>query len=402
MYPHGLGRPVRTAAVLVTVAVLLAGCLGADPADTDTASVPGAADDTTLSADMANATANATSPSDLTGGHAPHIHNYWGESDRITLFDGEEKIDATERESFFAFFLDQKPAFGATFFELPDGATIYEGTGQLLVTAAWTEPTITGLALRYHSPDMKSGFTEWSEAVPLPSGQPVTIEVTPAMTDMPHDAKSRWAFMIGATGDPGGVAQGTVHLTFEIARMRDIMLFPGHPDNYEDTDHYLLAENEPFEAKSTNRLTWLPRYVLKDGTNTWYPSKAIPLETRALILTIQIVSGGATAPLAEQSGIDVQYTSAETMRGYRAQLLNNTEDIYVFAVPVDDTMVDSPYRDESAWHFNINPRQKFDIPVRDGCPGCVDYDMKVQITLVAWDHDPTGGHIETRPGSSGR
>ncbi|HLE96153.1 MAG TPA: hypothetical protein VI997_02180 [Candidatus Thermoplasmatota archaeon] len=386
-------------ALAVASATLLAGCLGADPEDTDTSSVADPTDDATPSGDVATATENATSPSDLTGGHSPHIHNYWGESDRLTLFDGDTKITVQDRWAAFRIAIDKRPVIGTAHFELPDGATVYEGSGELVVTPAWTSPSITGLAMRYHSPDMASGWNSWSEWLPLASGIPTSIEVAPEMTDMPHDAKSRWAFEFSADG-AAGAAEGNFHLTFEIVRVRDIALFPGHPDTYEDTDRYLLGD-EDYKATGSNRAVQFVG-VLTTGEfdeDVYRPSKGIPMETRALILTVKINSGGTTSPLAKQSGIALAYTSAETRRDYDAQLLNNTEGVFVFAVPVDDTMVDSPYREGTAWHFHIQPRQQPLVPnVRDpnGCDGCVEYELDVHVTLEAFDHDPTGGQIDPR------
>lgn len=384
----------RTPAVL-TVALLavaaLAGCMGgaADPA-LDGASV-NATDDLAL---LPNATANATSPADMTGGHAPHIHNYWGESDRVTLFQDAVDVRVLSPATFFAVFVDKRPSLGGTFWELPDGATVYEGTGQIEFTASWTDPTITGLAMRYKSPDMKSGFLEWSDYIDLQSGAPVTLQVTPAMTDMPHEAKSRWMFEFVAGGP--GVAQGAFDLKVDVIRMRDVMAFPGHPDTYEDTAFYVLGD-EDFEAKGQGSLQEFAGFLT--GTfssgDTWYPPNAVPMETRALLLEVTLLDAGPTSPVAKQTGLSVMYTSADSRRDVSAQLLNATESTFVFGIPVTDAMVDTPYREDSAWHFHIRPEQQ--IAVFDGtCDGCDAFDMKLHLKLTSYAEDPTGGQIEPR------
>lgn len=385
-----MDRKLALAVALLTLP--LAGCLGVgEDAGVDKASVAAAEDARVDGNATVEAGTNATAPTDMTGGHAPHIHNYWGENDRITLYDDAVDVQVLSPVTFLSLFVEKRPELGGAFFEFPDGATVYEGTGLMDVTARWTDATITGLALRYKSPDMKSGFEYWSDWLPLSQGAPTTITITPAMTDMPHDAKSRWLLEIAAAGTPG-IAQGAVDLKVDIVRMRDVMTFPGHPDTYEDAAFYVLADEE-FDAKGQNRLNEFAGFVTGTGPDTaWYPPNIVPMETRALLLEVTILQAGQTAPLAEQAGIQVEYTTADSRRDVRAQLLNQTGDTFVYGIPVADANVDSPYKDESSWHFHIRPQQKLDAPAE--CRGCLDYEMKVHLRLTAYAEDPTGGQIE--------
>jgi len=385
-----MSRPV--VALVLASLLPLAGCLGGADEDapgttSDGSDVPD--DAATLAADE-NATV-ATSPTDMTGGHAPHIHNYWGESDRVTLFDDVVAIRADDpNPTFINALILKQPAVGGALWELPDGATVYEGTGIVEMTVTWTDPTITGLALYYKSADKQFEVEGFVGPVPLTKDAPAQIQVTPKMTDMPHDSVSRWMFYFAPAGVPA-VAEGNFHLKFDIIRMRDVMEFPGHPDNYEDVSNYVLADRD-FTYKSQSFVTQVAGFLAtSQGPEAIVPDKIVPMETHAMLVQIDVSQASATAPVLKQQGLVLIYVAADGRQLYEAKVLNLTDATYVFGVPVTDSQVDSPYTEQSAWRMYVFVEQQADLPVDTrSCAGCFDVEINGHVKIASWATDPTG------------
>lgn len=379
--------------LLALVTLPLAGCLGGEePTDIETSSN----ESLSLASDNAlpgNVSAvNATKPADMTGGDAPHIHNYWGEKERITLFDDDLELWTLDGGNFNDLFLKKQVAVGGRWWSLPEGSTVYEGTGQIDLTVTWTDPTITGLSASYKPANTPWTLESFSEPVPLASGTPYTIEVTPEMTDMPHVAVSGWEFRFSAAGTPA-VAQGMFHLKMEIVRMRDIMAFPGHPVTYVDTTSYVLADKD-FDYKAPSFVSDIASFATGGARpEPLAPDAPVPMGTRALLVEIKVASGSSAAPLAKQSGLDLNYRTAGGNWDY-IQPLNSTGDTYVFAIPVEDGDIDSPYGTTSNWAFYPRLRQQSGVPVPGlrgfNCGGCFDQQIQGHIVVTAYEMDPTG------------
>ncbi|HLE96151.1 MAG TPA: hypothetical protein VI997_02170 [Candidatus Thermoplasmatota archaeon] len=389
--------------LVVALATLpLAGCFGGD----DEAATE---DDLSLSADdpatddvrpLGNATLNgtATKPSDKSGGHLPHVHNYWGDETRKVLFDEDIDVGIFDGTTFNSLLGRKSASIGGTMWELPEGATVYEGTGELVITATWTDPTITGLALAYRSAD-KGTSGRWdhegyTDPQPLASGTPLSIPIAPEMTDRPHEAVSRWGFEFSAAGSPSA-AQGIVRLTVEIVRLRDVMAFPGHPITYKDTASYQLADKD-FAYKSPSWLTEVQAYVAdQKPSEPVTPDLPVPMETHALVVHIDLTGTSTSAPLARQTGLELSYRTAGGTRGH-AILLNKTADAYSFGVWVGESDVDSPYTEVSQWEFYPRAGQRVAIPGVRGfqCGGCFDAEVQGHILVTAYQVDPTGKIVE--------
>lgn len=395
----------RPLVALVLASLLpLAGCLGGadeDAAGTRSDGTALAADDAALAPDDDSTV--ATSPADMTGGHAPHIHNYWGESDRVTLYDDVVSIQADDlNPTLINAIILKQAALGGTFWELPDGATVYEGTGVVEMTVTWTDPTITGLALYYKSADKQFEVEGFTGPLPLAKDTLTKIDVTPQMTDMPHEAVSRWAFYFAPAGAPA-VAEGSFHLKLDIVRMRDVMEFPGHPDNYEEVSHYVLADRE-FTYRSQSFLTEVANLVTtSQGREAIVPDEIVPMETHAMLVQIDVSQSSATAPVLQREGMRMLYVAADGRQVYEAKLLNRTETSFVFGIPVTDSQVDSPYAEDSSWRLYVFVQQKADLPVETrSCGGCFDAEIAGHVKIVAWETDPTGLIGEPQPFRRGR
>lgn len=380
--------------LLIAIATLpFAGCLGGDdPTDLETSSNESLAaeNDNALPGNLSEV--NATKPSDMAGGHAPHLHNYWGEKDRVNIFDDDLELWTFDGGNFEDLLLRKQVTVGGRWWELPEGSTVYEGTGQIEMTVSWTDPTITGLALTYKPANKPWDQESFSDPIPLVSGTPAVIEVTPEMSDMPHVAVSGWVFHFSAAGTPA-VAQGMFHLKMDIVRMRDIMAFPGHPVTYVTESSYTIADKD-FDYKAPSFVTEISAFAAGGSRPAPIsPDAPVPMETRALLVEITVASGTSAAPLAQQSGLDLQYRTAGGNWDY-IQPFNSTGDTYVFGIPVEDGDIDSPYGTTSNWAFYPRLRMSSGIPVPGlrgfNCGGCFDQQIQGHILVTAYKMDPTG------------
>lgn len=364
-----------SAALLLGAA--LAGCMGGDePAP---APAPAATNMTVLDTNTTVDDGTTEMPMDV--GHMPHLHDYWQDKERITIMDEEIAIDPFTAIGFT--FMDVfmgTPAVGGTFVQLPDGAIVYEGTGQLEFTATWSDPTMTGVGLRYKSPDS----SDFAPTQALASSTPLVIEVTPDMTDMPHDKSSRWGFLLLPPG-AGNAMVGNIQIKIDIIRVRDIMTFPGHPQLFNG-EHTLALYSGPAKSTSQSFASRIAGFATQSSADSSVASqKVVPMETASMTANVTITS--ATASVGKVASVDFLYKPASSMFGYqRAQVLfaDAEAGVYQFAWPVEMTDTDSPYAEESQWRFDLLIRGD---PTGTGSQmqGLTDAQVDYTLDVVAYD-----------------
>lgn len=331
--------------------------------------------------DLANATVDdGTKPMDVDVGHQPHIHDYWSGRERVTLMDETVDVDAP-RAFMFTFFnlARQQPAVGGTFVEMPDGAIVFEGTGKLEFTATWTDPTVTGVTLRYQH----AGTTEYSEPMPLSSGEVVTIDVSPEMTDMPHESTSRWSFlMLPASGQS---MFGKVQVKVDIVKMRDIGLFPGHPELFGGA-HTLTLFSGQAQSSQDNFVTSGVGFLTGGtfGDDAILSERVVPMET--LTMTANVTITDVTTSVGEASDVWFLYKAADTRRWEGANLVSGdmTTGVFQFAWPVEMSQTDSPYADASQWMFTLRVGTQT-TGIGGPCGGCSDVKVTYEAAIVAYD-----------------
>ena len=374
-------RPIAPILAALLLSAAFAGCFGSESGDglQDLPSATAQEDEgnlTNVSVD------DGTTPMSVDAGHQPHIHDYWAGRERATLMDEAIKVDET-RAVFFTFVntVDGAPAVGGTFLELPDGAIVYEGTGQLEFTLSWTDATVTGAALRYQS----AASTAFSEPQPLTNGEPLVIEVTPEMTDMPHGQTSRWAFVLQPAA-AGQALYGTLQVRVEIVKMRDVSKFPGHPELFHGANTLQLFKGA---ARSSQDL-FVKQIAtfLTGGSNTddsLLSEKVVPMETLSMTANVTITSVNA-ATGGEVSQVWFLYKPADTNGWFLANEVtaDPATQTYQFAWPVEMEQTDSPYAETSQWRFML--RVGTEAPVFGGaCGGCSDVQVDYEAEIVAYD-----------------
>lgn len=368
---------MRAFAILAAF-VLAAGCLADEPAGTP---APPEANES-----AAGAAEGGFVPLDESAlADRPHLHDYWEGRDRVTLFEGEVEPEAQPavENTLVATFFDREPGrLGGTFFLLPEGAIVFEGTGAMEVTVTATDPRVTGVAMRYRS----AAGPDWSEDVPLPGGEAVAIDVAPAMTDMPHMSTSRWAFWFGADAAPGAVL-GPFHVKIDVVRMRDVTMFPAHPQLFEGKSEKLLLD-EDRRSTQVSYARRVPNLATEGqfGEHEFPPAEIVPMETKAIRVEVEV--GSASASAGEVSEIRFFYRGADTYELARVMPTEGSMETgrWVFVIAeVAMEQVDSPYGEESQWRFLVEAATSLAGEDRT-CGGCVDTDLQFRVRVTAFDH----------------
>lgn len=398
-------------APLVALLVLgsaLAGCLdrgaevaGDDPAATTKQGAGGFAANESL----ANVTDDGSMEANETLGAVPHLHDYWDGKERVTLMDEDVAIDPFTG-AFFTMFnvvVAKYPAAGGTWVELPDGKIVYEGTGQLELTATWEDPAVTGLSTTFHS----AADADFGDLVPLTSGTPLVVPVTPEMCDMPHAKTSRWEFVF--LPPSGGAAMGTFRLKIDIVKMRDIEKFPGHPDLFGDATEKLLLDADATSAQQGVAGQVLGIATASGGDGMFRPeggvapTELVPMETMELRVDVTIAS--ATSQVGQAGNVWLLFKTADrSWFDYAGPVEGDVASgKLVYAIPVDMLNTDSPYATASQWLFDLRVSNELADGV-DFCGACFDAQIDYHLTVTAFDHSvlTTPGGDEGDGGSAAR
>lgn len=369
---------VRLPTVLAAL-VLLAGCVGdaPAPADVDEASLPAEA--------VAPPVDDGAAPMPTDVGHMPHMHDYWDGRERVTLFEGEVDPAAASADPFQPFYGLPQGKLGNAPWLLPDGAIVFEGTGQMDITASWEDPLVTSLQVAYQT----GATSEWNGPLALPNGELVSLEVTPEMTDIPHRTTSKWAFFF-EPAEPGA-AMAPFQLKVEIVRVDDVMAFPGHPQLFEGKPEKVLHD-EDHAHEEVSYAKRAPNVVTQGefGEKTFAPAQVVPMETKAMRVEVDIADATATPGVV--ASIRFFYRGADTTflgHPYVNPLEGSLQEKrLVYQFPVTPEQTDSPYETESQWLFFVEPTTKMTGAEEEpDCGGCTDVSLKYHVKVIAYDHE---------------
>jgi hypothetical protein len=330
---------------------------------------------------------DGTAPMNASIGSMPHMHDYWQGKERVTLMDEDIKSDPFNTLG-FTFFdaIRGTPGVGGAFVSLPDGATVYEGTGKLEFTASWTDPTVTGMGLSYRS----AADEQYKPSQPLTQGTALSVDVTPEMCDMPHEKDSRWSFLLMPSQDGQAIA-GTFHVKVDIVRMHDLEAFPGHPQLFSG-GHTITLFSGAAQSTQSSGPSQFVKFVTTQGAQQpagVQSAKVVPMETKSMTANVTIKS--ATASIGKVSNITFLYKPAGSSFGFeRAQMLSGNLDsgVFQFGIPVDMKQTDSPYAKASQWRFDlrVSTDPSGDAGVFGGnCRGCSDAQVDYDLEAVAYD-----------------
>lgn len=366
---------MRPLVALLALAVLLAGCAGQveEPELNATAAENGV-----------NVEFEEGALAEFDAGAVPHLHDYWQGRERVTLFDGlvtpNSTGDAFMATTFTAIFAQEARAGGVPFL-LPDGAIVYEGTGQMEITAAPEDATTSSITLSYKSADT----TEWTEPIALAAGAPLVIELTPAMTDMPHSPTSRWQFFFQP--ESPGVMLGAFHLTLDIVKTRDVTEFPGHPDHFHGAMDKLLMS----ATHRTEKAAYATRgaYLAQNGDfgEPEFPlASIVPMDTTKLRIEVNITGTEATAGEVTEARFFYRGADSSTLQPGGEPIEGTfAEGRLVWEIPVTMEMTDSPYATQSQWYLMVEPAtESMEGGPDPTCGGCVDSALEFEVVVIAY------------------
>lgn len=382
-------------ASVTLLAVAFAGCLGGE---TEAPPVRKADAPATDETGLENVTNDDGSDVEMGAdlGHQPHIHDYWKDRERVTLMDQDVTVDAPS--AVFWTFIDTvrgTPGVGGAFIQLPEGQIVYEGTGKLEFTATWSDATVTGMGLSYRTP----AEPQFSENVALSSGVPLVVEVTPEMSDMPHAKTSRWQFLV-SPAQPGQVIAGKFHVKIDVVRMRDVEVFPGHPELFQGASSLTIFEGPGTSSQDNVAMRIVNRVQQRPEDDSVAAQKVVPMETRSMTANLTLKAATAEIGKASRAHLLVKPADRNNYAFVQSVAVDEATQTYQFAWMVEMQMTDSPYASESDWRFMVFVETDPTGTGMNACGGCfgakVDYDL-----LVVAYPDVVEGSRELRFGRMG-
>jgi hypothetical protein len=364
----------------------LAGCLSTSPQSPKTAATGGSPASGEVAANATNGTApvdTGTGTMNVSTGDQAHFHDYWVGRERVTVMDADVNVDP--QTAFQYTFYDTArgtPGVGGAQFTLPEGQLVFEGTGKMEITATWTDPTVTGVGIAYKS----AATTTYTPAKDVKTGVPMTIDVTPEMTDMPHSKTTRWAFFL-EPDQAGQVIEGTIHVKIDIIKMRDVALWPGHPHLFDGADTLELwkgsgsSSQQNFVLSAADFITKTP--VQDESLQS---KQVVPMET--LNMTANLTIKTTNVDIGKVTNITFGVKPANSNRFYPAHLVkfDASTNTYYYAWQVTMEQTDSPYAKESAWRFDVQVDTDPSGGTLHGqCGGCSNARVDYDLVVIAYD-----------------
>ncbi|MBW3582889.1 MAG: hypothetical protein KY455_07300 [Euryarchaeota archaeon] len=297
----------------------------------------------------------------LSVGAQPHVHDYWRGADTVILMDETLSTGAAHENLFRGVFMTMARTFitgqvpdplyedPGLRWTLPDGVLVYEGTGELRIELGFDGLKEAPEGLRfYYKPASQKEFIEHESVVV--DGEPVLLNLSYEMADIPHSQATRWAFYVRPVDD-SGVARLDGDLAVHIAGFKrfDIENAPAHPDHWANgTEEMLLMEDT--RAFSYKRTLFQTEEV--EMTVRFPKGVMVPPGTGTLEMWLSWEIDTAIPPIDHEMAM-LMRTASDSRRGTFPEPAEEDAGSKHFVIPVDLSMVDSPYADVSAWEFDL-------------------------------------------------
>lgn len=361
-------------------------------------------------------------------GGVDHLHDYWEGRETVVAFDDLVQFSATpvypdgegtQAKSVAYVKLPCVRAEGASEEDPCAPSLVYEGAERVDVVASAptlypqcevvnceadglpADPRSTGiphpappaLDLQYRS----AADADWREPMPLAYDAPLSIEVAPLETDMPHSVRSLWVFRITTASTD----VGTIHLMITVHRGRDVVDWPGHPDFYAESN-----SRKVMDQHVTTQMSGVKEGYLYDAGGTWATPERLISHGTSKVIVIANVTSVTTATGQTPTGFfleshDATVIGPEIRFGDRWSDRDATNDLasYDFEIPVALDGMDGPYQPSSRWGFRLMATfADIDVP-EDApgvggfglglCPACFEYTIEYDIVVIAI-HEPEG------------
>lgn len=378
--------PVRPLVLLLTLAMVAAGCIGKDDPAPETA--PETNDTPTMNTTLPDGrefvAAAETNKTEEGVGGIDHKHDYWEGKETVVIFDRDVSQDLTpifergDNTKVFTVFINLDNISE----EDPRPALVYEGTGKVIFELSGGLPTTTEYQLTY-----RTAGKDWSEWVPIASGSSFEYEPEMTETDMPHSFRSLWNWKLQAvgpvpiTGDPTFFDTMPLHVTITVVKSRSVLDWPGHPAFYDGVEERVVALNKPGSTTVQQAADVLIYGVEPDQV---VPDKLVSMGSRTLDVYVNITQLNLP-PGVPNGGFTLYWRTADTRPDDLGifSIANETDDT-TFAywhLMLEDDMVDSPYQPTSRFGFKVLAN-----PVNDdeaACYRCVPYTIEYTMTVIA-------------------
>ncbi|HVL49759.1 MAG TPA: hypothetical protein VM889_14475 [Candidatus Thermoplasmatota archaeon] len=379
------GAPLAVATLLVTA--LLAGCIGGSRDDQEPrllTPLNETGPNTTLPDDRPPSAGLAETNRTESGlGGVDHRHDYWAGRSVVTLYEGPVYL------SVIPVFPDGEGSMpkSSAYVTLPKGeppSLVYEGADRLEihVGAPLIAPNVPHPAPPAMKVQWKTAMANaFGESTAITYGAPLEIKIKPRETDMPHSVSSLWAFRF--TLDRSEELEYPVKIL--VFKGNDVVSWPGHPDFYADKSSRVVLQKIV-----KTKMHGIVGSYLYDAGGTWVnPEKLISHGTTRLDVFANVTK--ITSQTGQQAtGYFLEHHNA-TVLGEEIQFGDRTRDkdgpqdgvrSWNFTIPVTPDGMDGPYQPESRWGFRL--MATFANAAGSGlCPGCFDYEIEYEITVVA-------------------
>lgn len=392
---------MRRLGLALAALMLLAGCTGAvdesSVATTENATlddVPAMPDDR----EGQFAAFNETKTLEEGVGGSMHDHDYWQGRDRVTLADTVTW--------FFPCCYTTKPAAVTPLVDVPPGALVYEGAGQVVVTISEPVRRFCGAFLYLYDAEGPV-CTDRASAVPDPEGGPGGIHLwvrdgmaaeaedmgeiawgtpfvipidDPRQTDMPHATNTLWDFQFRGD-DP---ALGTLRFQVKVEAVRhdarDIPEWPGHPDFYAEAPDRVVLVKPGAVTKENGPMVFVDPYGAPREFHA--PEKLVSWGTRTVHVWANITNVKSDNPALEPSSWRLTFYNATGNLSVeqREEHDGAARDLH-WTIPVTDEGMDNPYAPGSRWGFRV--AALFEAGVLTCSGFCASYEITYDLVVHA-------------------
>jgi hypothetical protein len=377
---------MRLPAILLALAMLLAGCLGGGNGEGDEDLGLGAVDgDGNVVPPTGRPPIKFDNEDNVTfepgAGGVDHHHDYWEGRTRVVVFEQPAKMHpfaATRKAAEYEAQATFRPAQPALIYEGTEtveftittpGRHACEGedtvNGDYVCTSNFfgVEPVAdpappAGLKLRYKHASTR----EWIDVGAIAWDVPLPIKIMQAIeTDMPHATASLWEFQV-LSPNKHDSSLAFVAKAELVRGPVGIPLWPGHPDFYANN----LTSRVVLDTVATSGDPGAFGHgaaIVPAEAGVVYADKLISYGTRTLYVWINITEVQAPNPATAPSSWFLWHTNSSGNHNITNPADTETHGFDVrehhWVLPVDDSGMDSPYSDGSRWWFMLGGNLDF-------------------------------------------
>ncbi len=303
-----------------------------------------------------------------------HIHDYWGQLDRLTVVDFAHPGGGAKGTG---------PGYAngedieVRSFQPVSGSVFPQGTAAVEITFSWVDDELDS----YTAPTVwmkTANQTSTMKVGAIATGEVVLLNVTAGDADLPHQLLSAWLFELRMSSpEPMPLRfKGAVHLKVDAIRGLDILPFPAHPDAWQGAMELPLLEFsgsltyfEDVQDYGCNGAE-CPE-IIRPASGAIVPHNATTV--RVTLTYTDPTQAGPTLVLYYHSGTSREYEEAIPTTYAYSPTSSSRDAVYELEVGEGG---DGPYALQSQWEFTVVPAQLVG-PLRYGA--MIDYSLEATV-----------------------